>query len=337
MNACRLCVSVWVMVGLAAGTAGAVTIQTVLVGNSGNVADTRYELPGYGSVAYTYSIGKYEVTAGQYTAFLNAVAAADRYFLYHNHMDAAVDDTGCNIKRSGSSGSYSYSVATDWANRPVNFVNWGDMARFANWLTNGQPTGPQNASTTEDGSYFLNGATSQSALMAVTRKANATWAIPTEDEWYKAAYYDPNKPGGAGYWDYPTRGNTLPSNVLDPGGINNANYWYTGSTIGYPYNRTEVGAFTHSPSGYGTFDQAGNVWESTEGVRYTSQRVVRGGAFNGGRDYLHAMFRSSEIADGHSNWVGFRVVLLPEPSTMAILALGAAGVLLKRRGRGEHR
>ena len=50
-------------------------------------------------------------------------------------------DWGCKIQRSGSSGSYTYSVAADWANRPVNYVSWGDAARFANWLHNGQPTG----------------------------------------------------------------------------------------------------------------------------------------------------------------------------------------------------
>ena len=64
---------------LAAGAAQAVVIDTVPVGNAGNAADTT----GYGSVAYTYNIGKYEVTAGQYTAFLNAVAATDTYALYN--------------------------------------------------------------------------------------------------------------------------------------------------------------------------------------------------------------------------------------------------------------
>ena len=33
--------------------------------------------------------------------------------------------------------------AADWANRPVNYVNFWDAARFANWLHNGQPVGPQ--------------------------------------------------------------------------------------------------------------------------------------------------------------------------------------------------
>ena len=51
--------------------AQAITIDTVAVGNAGNAADT---LTGYGSVGYNYNIGKHEVTAAQYTVFLNAVA-----------------------------------------------------------------------------------------------------------------------------------------------------------------------------------------------------------------------------------------------------------------------
>ena len=77
-----------------------ITIDTVTVGDPGNAADTRYATPGYGAMAYTYNIGKYEVTAGQYTAFLNAVAATDTYGLYDTNMDTAFD--GCNIKRAGS-------------------------------------------------------------------------------------------------------------------------------------------------------------------------------------------------------------------------------------------
>ena len=66
-----------VIVFFAAASVQAVTIDMVTVGNPGNAADTRYDLTGFGSVGYNYQIGKYEVTAGQYTEFLNAVAKAD--------------------------------------------------------------------------------------------------------------------------------------------------------------------------------------------------------------------------------------------------------------------
>jgi len=112
-------------------------------------------------VAYIYRIGKYEVTAGQYCEFLNAVGKTDTYGLYNTLMDTATYDQwgrnqGCNIKRTGSPGSYAYSVDSNWANRPVNYVSWGDAVRFANWLHNDQPTGAQGLSTTEDGAWADN-------------------------------------------------------------------------------------------------------------------------------------------------------------------------------------
>lgn len=90
----------------------------------------------------------------------------------------------------------------DSVNKPIGYISWGDAARFANWLTNGQPTGMQGAGTTETGSYTLNGAMTNTALQAVTRNANARYVVPTENEWYKAAYYDPTAGAGGGdnYW-----------------------------------------------------------------------------------------------------------------------------------------
>ena len=189
-----------------------VIIETVRIGNAGNTG----EWSGYGyggdgpagicgAVDYVYNIGKYEVTAGQYAEFLNAVAAEDTYGLYNARMgwDVSFGTFGCKIQQSGSLGSYSYSVPADWANRPVNYVSWGDAARFANWLHNGQPTGSQDESTTEDGAYLLNGAMIRGELLAVTRKDSARWAIPTEDEWYKAAYHKNDGVTG-NYFDYAT-------------------------------------------------------------------------------------------------------------------------------------
>ncbi len=115
--------------------AQAVTIDWVTVGNPGNANDNT----GLGSVSKEYRIGMYEITAGQYTEFLNAVAATDTYGLYITYMWS--ESHGCKIERAGNIGTYTYSVAPDWANRPVNFVSWYDALRFCNWLHNGQPTG----------------------------------------------------------------------------------------------------------------------------------------------------------------------------------------------------
>jgi Sulfatase-modifying factor enzyme 1 len=163
-----------------------IVVETVTVGNPGNAGDP--QLDGtFVSVAHEYEMGKYAVTAEQYTRFLNAVAATDTYALYNPSV--WTHDHGCKIERTGSPGNYAYSVAQDWGNRPVNFVSFGDAMRFANWLHNGQPAGPQNLTTTEDGSYFLDGRTSDNQLEDVVREPDATWVVPSEDEWYKAAYH----------------------------------------------------------------------------------------------------------------------------------------------------
>ena len=122
---------------------GSASLQFVTVGNPGNAADPS---TGYGSVGYTYQMGKYDVTVGQYVQFLNAVAKTDTYGLYNGLMASYGGIFPFGITQSGSSGSYSYSVTGSYAqdaNCPMFEVSWGDAARFCNWLQNGQPTGPE--------------------------------------------------------------------------------------------------------------------------------------------------------------------------------------------------
>jgi sulfatase modifying factor 1 len=181
-----------------------ITIDSVHVGDVGNPNDPT---TGFGAVGYGYNISTYEVTLNQYCAFLNAVAATDTYGLYNTQM--GLDANIMGISRGGSPGSYGYSVIGSGL-RPVTYVSWFDGARFANWLHNGQPTGMQSAATTEDGAYTLSGAMSG---VAVGRNVGATFVLPDENEWYKAAYHQPATVGGDsdGYWAYPTASNAIPN------------------------------------------------------------------------------------------------------------------------------
>jgi formylglycine-generating enzyme len=321
---------------------GLTSLEMVTVGNPGNAGELSGPSAGgrgfdgiCGSVDYAYKMGKFEVTAGQYCEFLNAVAKTDTYGLYSPYMNTMYFFYGCNIVREQSNGRYSYSVAPDGANRPVNLVSWGDAARFCNWLTNGQPTGDQDLTTTEDGSYYLNGATDPEAMLAVVRKPDAHYVIPTENEWYKAAYYDPEKPGGAGYWDYATRSDMDPGNLLSATGTTNANYWNGDSgAIGAPYYRTEMGAFADSPSAYGTFDQSGNVWELNETL-IGSSPGLRGGAENTVVTFLRSSSRWSVGGvygqDQELGCIGFRIAEVPEPATLLLLVLGSLAVIRRWR------
>jgi formylglycine-generating enzyme required for sulfatase activity len=344
MNASRAWVtvcSVCVVMGLLAATASALTMATVPVGNAGNTGELSGSgAGGYGpdricgSVAYDYRIGTHEVTAGQYAEFLNKVAATDTYGLYNTYMWS--DIYGCKIQRSGTSGSYTYSVASDYANRPVNYVSYWDSCRFSNWLNNGQPTGAQGAGTTERGTYTLDGYNGQDGR-TIQRNPGSKWAVTSEDEWYKAAYYKGGSTN-AGYFDYPTSIDATPGRDMADGSGNNANY-YTGSgpyPIDSPYYTTVAGEFQNSDSPYGTFDQGGNVWEWNEAVVYEeadyAYRGLRGGSFGSSHGFLHASTRGTYDYPTYEGIIlGFRVSEVPEPATIVMLALAGVGTM--RRGK----
>ena len=122
-------------VSLVNSASAVVSIDYVSVGNAGNANDAT----GYGAVAYNYRIAKNETTVGQYAEFLNAKAKSDPYALYSTNMASTTYIAG--ISRSGSDGSYSYSVIGSTANKPITYVSWFDAARFCNWMQNGQGSG----------------------------------------------------------------------------------------------------------------------------------------------------------------------------------------------------
>ena len=292
-------------------SATAITIDTVPIGNAGNAADS----PGnglFGRVTTDYRIATTEVTNSQYVTFLNAVAASDPNSLYDTHMGSA---SRGGIVRSGSIGSFTYSVKPDvagvgpgntnytYGDKPVVFVSWFDAARFANWVNNGATP----SASTETGAYTI------SSGVGVSRSNGATWFLPTENEWYKAAYYD----GTAGlYYGYPTRSSTAPDNHIplnDSG--NSANYFAGSFTQDDSYPFTTVGGYAMSKSPYGTSDQGGNVWEWTETTgTTTSLRIRRGGAIDSDASMLNSSYREGFNSGLGSDTLGFRLATIATPS-----------------------
>ena len=304
------------------------------VGDVGNSADDT----GYGAMDYAYRIGVLEVTAGQYRDFLNAVDpdGTNPHGLYTSEM--ATSPEGCQITWNTVESEYDFSgrpddtLETDWTNLPVNYVSWYDAARYANWLTTG---------STESGVY--NTSTWQALdhqTAAATLGLPAAYCIPTEDEWYKAAYYK----GGpeAGYWQYPTQNDTPPISEPPPGGPNSANYRDGAGgpyAVGSPYWTSEVGAYTGSPGAYGTFDQGGNVWEWTEPAK-GAPPFTRGGSWNAGAPGLASSSRQDPPPSLEDSRVGFRLAsspetgVVPEPISVAFVGsafLGVVAFRLRRR------
>lgn len=279
-----------------------ILIDWVTVGDPGNACDPQSQ-GCFGAVADEYRISKYETTNYQYAEFLNAVAATDTYGLYSTSMGSGYG----GITRSGSPGSYSYSAIAGREDMPVNYVSWYDSLRFGNWLHNGQPTGAQDSTTTEDGAYTFWDATSLGA-----RNAGARIFLPSEDGWYKAAYYDPD---AMVYFDYPA-GSDTQTNCTTPGlTANTAN---CASAVG---DLTAVGDYTGSWSPNGSFDQGGSVWEWNETIIGRS-RGTRGGGFPG---FLAASSRSGLKPGTEDNNVGFRVASpVPAPAVPSLSPLGIA-------------
>jgi len=174
-----------------------------------------------GSVPVRYDIGEMEITTQQWVNFLNLV---DPNGLNANHLwdepeQASVWPKYGSINRNlqASPGHRFYVASPGWVNRPYNSADFGRAARFINSLENGtliakthdrvitvsgQPLERtiytvRMSTKTEEGMYNMkNPATKRTKLKG--------FAITSQDEWIKAAYFDPNGGGKFSYWDYPT-------------------------------------------------------------------------------------------------------------------------------------
>lgn len=287
-------------------------IEFVTIGQPGNAPDK--EGPwNIGAVGYEYGIGKYEIS---------------RSMIETANQLGGLGITLFNLTYYGGNDP----------RRPATQVSWNEAARFVNWLN--VSTGyhaaykflVQPGETGYDrNSNILLWSQSDAGYDATNpfRNSLARYALPSGDEWYKAAYYDPSV---ALYWDYATASNSVPTKTT--GGTSPGTAVWGLDVYAGPAFVTLAGG----TSAYGTLGQGGNARELTE-TTYTRvnndpslNRLLRGGDWLNGSDPLKAGWYFSRIpgedVDGAQ---GFRVVVMsvPEPSGVVLSVAGVVTFLMQ--------
>jgi hypothetical protein len=240
----------------------------------------------YGAVDYEYRIGKYEITNAQWDAFVLAAGAPT------GNPSDAYDESA-------------YWTGTDV---PTNKVSWYEALQFCNYLTSGDKS---------LGAYLFSGNnTNPGDFLSIDRDwavstYGTAYVIPTEDEWYKAAYYT-----GSGYSTYANGTDVAPIAGVD------TNYDWAIS------NPWDIGTGTMEQNG--TFDMMGNVWEWNEVLISSIYRGARGGSFIDDAANLESHNRNFEESPNNETYnFGFRIASVPEPATLLLLSLG--GLALRHR------
>jgi len=276
--------------------ANAFSIDFVKVANPGNAPNTD-TIQSVGSVAYTYNIGKYEVS---------------RDIINKANVFGSLGITLGDLSNYGGNG----------LNRPASGISWNEAARFVNWLNTSK--GFQLAYNFSAGGIIQKWDLGQYTGTTQYRNKDAYYFLPNLDEWHKAAYYDPNKPGGAGYWKYPTKSDNPP--VPISAGTSAGTVVYDNQSS--PADITNAGGL----SAYGTMAQGGNVSELTE-----EWWRPRGGGWRDNTSPMLTTYDSNpEIGSfdpSYANFYfyGFRVAMIPEPSTFSLLAVSLGGLVAFRR------
>ncbi len=320
-------------------SAMAVTIQTLSVGYAGNAVDPRSGSL-YGAVPYTYNIGAFDVTNAQYAEFLNAKAsAADPYGLWNFKMGPLQPGTGGIIQ--SSSAPYTYTIVNGYANKPATSITWFDAVRFVNWLQNGQGNGD-----TESGSYAISGGGNNSGTVTVPTTAQRVawamsnqfhWLLPSQNEWYKAAYYNGVT---ASYYRYPFQSNSIPTETAPSGGFDSGNFDDAAyNSDGYMSYLTNVGSYIDSISPFGSYDMGGDVYQWTDTGPNAAFMVALGGGWNSVAASSASSPEVSRSTDSFDYQAGFRLVSVggpasvPEPASLALVLTAAVGAMEFRRRR----
>ena len=286
----------------------AFTIDFVTIGNPGNPVDTGTTgsyFSSYGAVSTAFQMGTYEISEDM-------------------------------ITKANTLGGLLISKDTRGVNKAATGVSWNEAARFVNWLNTSQGFAAAYKFTLQPGAGGYTG-NENLVLWTVSdagydagnlyRNTNARYVLPSENEWYKAAFYSGS---GTTYYDYATGSDTIPTAVASGTGAGTAVY----SGQPGPADITQAGGL----SPYGTMGQDGNVWEWNESAftapndSATEGRAFRGGYWDDSGGGLRASGRLTGAPSGGDAGVGFRVASVPEPSS-TMLILSASLVALARRRR----
>jgi sulfatase modifying factor 1 len=220
-------------------------LEFVSIGNPMNAADPDTNL---GAVSYPYRISKYTIS--------------------QKNWDKAVASGLQNAASSTDHGG----VGLAGENTPTNNASWYEAAAFVNWLNTSKGYQSAYNLTFSNGAWGMQlwsveDSWSQGGVNRYRHK-NAHYFLPSDNEWYKAAYYDPKKPSGAGYWMYPTGSDAPPEQVSNTGtGKGGAGWNYGGAgtdpgTTVYGLASWSAPADVNACGGlspYGTMGQGGNV------------------------------------------------------------------------------
>jgi hypothetical protein len=277
-------------------------IDFVTVGNPGNPPDTTGNPNPAGSVPYVYRIGMYEISRD----IVETASAAGNLGITLDPMDFISGILGDGPR----------------PDMPATGVSWNEAVRFVNWLNTSEGFSPAYKFSTDpgDGGYDANEnilpwQKGDPGFNGANRFRNklARYVLSSADEWYKAAYYDPNASDGAGwYWDYPTGSDVKPTAVAS--GSDPETAVYSQLIKQGPSNINEAGGLSR----YGVMGLGGNVWEWHEteidlvNDNVSSLRVLRGGFWGNDSGYLSASHRSHAGPSFEGIDSGFRVTSIPE-------------------------